>query len=267
MGRKHRVLFMAAAWFAGSVPCALAQNEGELAKQLVNPFTTLVRVPIQLGYDDRIGEANAGSAHTLNIQPLVPFALDADWTIISRTTLTITAQNDIALGAGSQFGLGDTLQSFFLAPRKLSAVSAAWGAGLAMLLPTATDDLLGAKKWGLGPTGGVFKDVGPWTIGILANHIWSVAGSGASTISSTFLQPVLSYATADAWSYTLQTEATYDWKARQWTVPIEGSIGKLTKVANQQVNFEGGIRYWSQSPESGPKRWGIWFAVTLLFPK
>lgn len=259
---------MAAVWSVVAVPLAKAGSESELAKDLLNPFTTLVRVPVQFGYDQRIGPESAGKLHSVNIQPVVPIALDAEWTLISRTILTVTAQKDVEPGSGSQFGLGDTLQSFFIAPRKLTSGGTAWGLGVAALVPTATNDMLGAKKWGLGPTGGVFKDVGPWTIGILANHIWSVAGSSANeSISSTFLQPVLSYTTSDAWSYTLQTESTYDWRAREWSVPIEASIGKLTKVGNQQVNFEGGVRYWTQSPESGPQRWGIWFTVNLLFPK
>jgi hypothetical protein len=57
---------------------------------------------------------------------------------------------------------------------------------------------------------------GPWTYGALANHIWSVAGSDSRPdISSTFLQPFLAYTTPDAWTYTLNLESTYDWKAEQ----------------------------------------------------
>lgn len=262
-----RAPWAAVAWAIAAAPAARAQSEEALARQLVNPFTTLVRVPMQLGYDRRIGETSSGTAYSLNIQPLVPFAIDADWTVISRTILTVTTQKEVVAGEGRQSGLGDTLQSFFLAPRKLAGDSVAWGAGIAMLLPTATNDVLGAKKWGLGPTGGVFRDVGPWTIGILANHVWSVAGSGGSTVSSTFVQPAISYTTPDAWSYTLQSEASFDWRDRQWSTPIQASVGKLTTVGNQQMNFEGGVRYWALSPESGPKRWGIWLTVTLLFPK
>jgi hypothetical protein len=139
--------------------------------------------------------------------------------------------------------------------------------GAAVLLPTASDDL-GAKKWALGPTGGLFRDSGPWTTGILANHIWSVGGSGGdSGISSTFLQPIVSYTAGEAWSYTLQTEATYDWKVKQWSVPIEASLAKLTRLGGQHVNLEAGVHYWAASAESGPKGWGFSFTTTLLFTK
>ena len=72
-------------------------------------------------------------------------------------------------------------------------------------LPTATDDLLGDGRWGAGPTAVVLKQSGPWTIGALANHVWSVGGatrSGAGPVNATFLQPFISYTTADAWTFT-----------------------------------------------------------------
>jgi hypothetical protein len=244
-----------------------AQTDDDLAGQVVNPFTSMVKVPLQINYDQKIGPERSGKSYTLAVQPLIPFTLDADWDLISRTIFLATAQKDVSPGAGNQSGLGDTLQSFFISPRKASAGGVDWGLGAAVLLPTASDDL-GAKKWALGPTGGLFRDSGPWTTGILANHIWSVGGSGGdSGISSTFLQPIVSYTAGEAWSYTLQTEATYDWKVKQWSVPIEASLAKLTRLGGQHVNLEAGVHYWAASAESGPKGWGFSFTTTLLFTK
>lgn len=246
---------------------ARAQSDDELAGQVVNPFTSTVKVPVQINYDRKIGPENKGAAYTLGIQPLIPFTLDADWDLISRTLFVTTAQKNVSPGAGSESGLEDTLQSFFISPRKASAGGIDWGLGVAMLLPTASDDL-GAKKWALGPTGGVFRDSGPWTVGILANHIWSLGGrSAGESISSTFLQPIVSYTACEAWTYTLQTEATYDWKVKQWSLPIEASVAKLTRVGGQHVNLEAGVHYWAASPESGAKGWGFSVTTTLLFPK
>jgi hypothetical protein len=267
MSRIYNLLAVAAL-LCVATPVARAQSDIDIAQQLLNPFTTVVRVPIELAYDKRIGPIGVGKAYSLNIQPVIPMPLDQDWTIISRTILPIVSQSNVFPGAGSQIGLGDTLQSFFLSPRKLTAGGIAWGVGPAVLLPTATNDLLGSKQWGLGPTGGVFKDIGSWTVGILANHIWSVAGSSNSgRISSTFLQPTLSYTTNDAWSYTVQTEATYDSKGKQWSVPLEVSVARLVKIGGQQVNLEAGTHYWAVNPEAGPKGWGLSFTVTLLFEK
>src|SRR5206468_7964292 len=124
----------------------------------------------------------------------------------------VVAQDDIFPGAGSQTGIGDIVQSVFFSPKATTASGWIWGAGPVLLLPTGSDDLLSAKKWGAGPTGVALKQQGPWTYGALANHIWSFAGNnGRPDISATFLQPFVTYTTPTAWSFMLNTESTYDW--------------------------------------------------------
>jgi hypothetical protein len=56
------------------------------------------------------------------------------------------------IGTSSQSGLSDTVQSFFFSPKEPTRSGWIWGAGPVFLLPSATDDLLGAEKWGAGPT-------------------------------------------------------------------------------------------------------------------
>ena len=140
--------------------------------------------------------------------------------------------------------------------------------GPVFLIPTATDDFLGTEKFGIGPTAVVLKQEGPWTIGILANQIWSVAGNDdRADISSTFLQPFVSYTTKDAWTFSLNTESSYDWKREEWSVPINGQVTKLLRLGKQPVSVGGGLRYWAESPESGPEGFGGRLIVTFLFPE
>lgn len=157
---------------------------------------------------------------------------------------------------------------FFLSPKAPTASGWIWGAGPVFLLPTGSDSLLSAEKWGAGPTAVVLKQDGPWTYGALANHIWSFAGDhNRSDVNSTFRQPFLSYTTKDAWTFTLNSESTYDWKANQWSVPINAVVSKVTKAGGQLISVGAGVRYWAESPESGPEGWGARFVLTLLFPK
>jgi hypothetical protein len=71
--------------------------EEELAKKLSNPIANLIRVPLQHNFDKDIGPNDDGSKSVLNIQPVWPFSLNADWNLINRTIIPDIDQYDISL--------------------------------------------------------------------------------------------------------------------------------------------------------------------------
>lgn len=261
------VVLLTAALMGSGGPVAAQENSQDLAKKLSNPIASLISVPFQFNYDTGYGP-NDGDKAFVNIQPVIPFSLNAEWNLISRTIVPVAWQQDIAGPSGDQFGLGDVVQSLFFSPAKPTDSGIVWGAGPVFLVPTATDSLLGGEKWGAGPTAVALKQSGGWTVGVLANHIWSFAGdSGRSDISTSFVQPFVSYTTPDAWTFSLNTESTYNWETQDWSVPINVSVAKLVVIDKQPVSLSAGVRYWAESPANGPEGFGFRTGVTLLFPK
>ena len=166
----------------------------DLAQELTNPIADLVTVPIQMNLDNGIGPADDGSKLTTNVQPVIPVGISENWNLVTRTIVPVTYQNDIFPGAGSQFGLGDINLSLFFSPKQPTAGGLIWGVGPVLLLPTATDSLIGARKWGAGPAAVGLVLKGPWTVGMLANQVWSFAGDDdRDDISNSFMQPFVAY--------------------------------------------------------------------------
>jgi hypothetical protein len=239
-------------------------SDAALAKQLQNPVAALISVPFQNNVDFGIG-ANNVDRYLLNIQPVIPFSLNAQWNLISRTIAPVINLPSIAPGVPSQFGLGDITESLFLSP-KAGFHGVILGAGPIFLLPTATEPALGAGKFGIGPTVVALSQQNGFTYGILANQLWSVAGNaGRRSVNATFLQPFLSYTWSTGTSVTVNTESTYDWTARQWTVPVNLLASQVINIGRQPLSLSLGGREYAVRPNGGTD-WGIRFVVTFLFP-
>jgi hypothetical protein len=256
-------LFLAAliAAFAGASVRAQESAE-DLAKQTQNPVANLISVPLQENYECCIGPDSAGR-DVLNIQPVIPVPVGGNLTMIVRTILPVIGEARVSPANGPHFGVGDITQSFFFAPPPMKG-GIIFAAGPAFIWPIG-GAALGSEKWSAGPTFVLLKQSGPTTVGVLANQLWSYAGSGRTpNVSSLFVQPFFSYTWPNTTTFSLNTEAGYDWIHRQWTVPVNVGVSHIFKFGPQLVSLGATAKVYADSP-NGPQG-GLRLTATFLFP-
>ncbi len=252
--------------FAQENPKPEANDAAAIAKKLANPIGALISLPFQNNMDLGIGDYN-GSRNTLNIQPIVPFSLNSKYSLITRYIVPVIAQYDITGENTQQAGLADALVSGWISNAVVKN-GFVWGLGGAFLIPTATDDLLGTKKLGVGPTAIALKQAKGWTVGILVNQIWSVAGDAErSDVNQMYLQPFITHNWKSGAGLTVNSETTFNWEASSTTSYINIMAGGLTKFGNQLVQLQAGPRIQVAAPESAKSPFGVRAAVIFVFPK
>jgi len=261
---------------------AAATNAEELRKESQNPVANLISVPLQDNFNFDIGPANR-TQNVLNIQPVIPFAVGKNWNLITRWITPIIYQPlPVAQPPGPPvqgtgvYGLGDLNPSFFLSPKKSKII---WGVGPTFVLPTATNTAyLGQGKFSMGPSVVVLVQPPHWTIGFLANNVWSVAGHAdfnpdgtvnKPPVNQFLLQYFVNYNMKKGWYLTTQPILTANWRAADsnvWTVPFGGGVGRIMKLGFQPVNISAQF-YGNPVRPAGTSPWGFRFQFVLLFPK
>ena len=118
-----------------------------MAKEAKNPFADLIN--LQLFYDVYPGVAPAkNTEQVLTLQPLIPFQLNSDWIVITRTILPFVEQPGASAGEDWVRGVGDTQFAAFLSPARVGSLD--WGVGAVFQLPTASNNALGPGEVGCG---------------------------------------------------------------------------------------------------------------------
>ena len=241
----------------------------DLAKKSQNPVDPMISIPLQNNINFKYGPNN-NTQNVLNIQPVIPFSLNKEWNLITRTIAPVVNQP----WPEQKFGLGDVNISFFLSPanpKKRAGGDFIWGAGPILQFPTATGEYLGTGKWAAGPAAvGVYMK-GPWVIGLLGNNLWSYAGeTKRETVNQMLLQPFVNYNLPNGWFVVSSPILNAYWQAKKagnvWLVPMGGGVGKVFKMGNQ--SFSASVQYYYNvaKPEVGPDS-TLRLGISLLFPK
>jgi hypothetical protein len=255
---------------------AAAVNADALRNAAQNPVASLISVPLQDNFNFGTGPADR-TQNVLNIQPVIPMSVSKDWNLIVRWITPIIYQPlpvpqppGPALQTTGVYGLGDMNPSFFLVPKKSKII---WGIGPTVVLPTATNTTyLGQGKVSMGPSVVVLVQPPHWTIGFLANNVWSVAGHSDAdkpAVNQFLLQWFVNYNMKKGWYITTSPIITANWRggdSNVWTVPFGGGVGRIMKLGFQPVNITAQV-YGNAVHPPGASPWGVRLQFVLLFPK
>jgi len=249
---------------------AAPMSNTDLSKESENPVTLVITLPFQYEPEFRDGADNA-TKQTLELdQAVVPFRLNDDWALITRTKLPLISQPPKKSNEPWATGLSNGYTTFFLSP--VQGEGWYWGVGPVLYYP-ASNSTIGVRKWGSGPSAAfVKKNESPWEFAAVANNIWSVGGPphGSDATNELLLNPLVSYHLDDGWAVSSSPNITANWVSKpgqQWTVPVGGGISKTFRAGTQPMKlafdtYDNVIR-----PQVAHDPWLLQLTLTFLFPE
>jgi hypothetical protein len=255
-----------------------ADNTAALAKATQNPVASLISVPLQNNSNFGIGPYNR-TGDIFNIQPVIPMKLSDKVTLITRVIQPLVWQPYPSQPTGGQVGIGDMNPTFFLSPVKAGKLI--YGLGPAFILPSATSTQTGQGKFSLGPSVVALVQPGPWTVGVLINNVFSVAGSShRPDVNQMVLQWFVNYNLKKGYYLTSGPTLTANWNSTGsvdaatgndvpggvWNVPFGGGIGQIRRLGFQPINWT--VQFYGNAVHPpGGSPWSFKFQIALLYPK
>ena len=266
------------------------------ARPRVNPITSYSRLWLEwnvtpnVKWAPRSVDPEADPDRTLNVlklQPVVPFQLNEDWTVLTRTIFRFVSSPSASPEVGlspfgvptvlgfnqrNRTGLSDVSPTAFVVPN----LGPDWtiGLGPSFVIPAA-DVPTNSGKLSVGPAFLGYYHRGPWIVGARMRNIWSVAGDPQRADVNRFIaQPLIRYQFSKNWYFTSSPIIASDWTRPDgdgWTVPVGGGLGYSFRLASQpmQISLEGYYNVVKPSV-AGEKLLGDWTIRTqwqVLFPQ
>jgi len=229
-----------------------------------NPLASTISVPFQNNTFFNVGPYRR-TENGLIIEPVIPFKLNENWNLITRTILPVIYQPQVSPSQGSDFGLGNINPQFFLSPARSGQII--WGGGPQLWLPTATNKTLGVNKFGGGPAVVALTKRGHWLVGTLVGNVW--AGTRGTHYNQMTITPLVFYNMQKGWYVMYVAMITANWVGSatdRWTVPVGAGFGRVFKIGKQPVNARTQIFNNVLRPNGGPA-WTLQTQVQFVFIK
>ena len=234
----------------------------QIAEASQNPLTAMYSLPIQ--NNTYFGDHTKNFA---NIQPVLPFDLSDDWTLVTRTIIPVV-YNGAASPSNNEWGVADTAITGFFTPKATGDSGIVWGVGPTILLPTATNDSMGAGEWGAGLSAVALAVQGKWVYGGLISNVWSFTGD--KQVNAMTLQPFVNYNLGNGLFVASVPIITANWEANndnKWMVPLGMGVGKAMKMGSTPFTAQIHAYYNIVRPDFNDEQWQTRIQVQWLFPR
>jgi hypothetical protein len=245
---------------------AAAESATDLAKQIQNPVGDLISLPLQYNVNFGYGP-HQGSQHVLNLQPVIPFHVNDDWNLITRTILPVVWNPGSSIPT-VPVGTAPISFTAFLSPSH-DVNGWLWGVGPVVQLPTISSATLGSSVWGAGPSAVIVYSGGPWVAGALLNNVWSLGGTpgpSGNSYSNFLANPFVAYNFDEGWYLSSAPNITANWQVigTKWTVPIGGGGGRIFLIDALPVDLSVSAYYNAIRPTFGAN-WQLSTQLTFVF--
>lgn len=248
----------------------------EAAKKSNNPVGDAWMLVLQNDVTWLSGDAIDGSEvrERLSLQPVMPVPVfGGDWNLVNRVVAQAFSSpvnsdiNSIDPFNDRTYGLGDTILFSLLAPNREDGFI--WGVGPTLIVPTATENVLGQEKWQAGPAALIVRlgdKSGGWgldnyNIGILAQHWWDFAGNdNRPHTSQSDIQYFINWRKDETTLIGMTPNIQIDWKksgSDRFSIPIGlGWIG-LFKWGNTPVRWGIELQHYVLKPDLAGPEWNL----------
>lgn len=286
------------------VKAGCTPSQAQIAKLLDNPVGNFIAIPFQYDYVQMTGPRAdfTETLHRFQVVPMFPIPLGKDWNLINRAVfpfLSVPVNSGFGDCVGyapgwlhtcpsfpdaladpfdPTGGFGDVVYVALASPkapvRTKSGGAIIWGVGPTTILPTASQEVLGTGKWSLGPAVVAAYLGKKWTLGLLAQQWWSVAGESArDAVNVANFQYFLFYAPPldpeAQWRIGMSPNVSVSWKAKgdKVTLPVGLGVSRMLTIGKLPVRLLLEADYAVIHPDDKPgSRWDFRFYFIPVIP-
>jgi hypothetical protein len=233
----------------------------KIAQVIPNKLNKNYQLPLLYYHNQKLGATSNMIQGQFQFNPIIPFAIDPQTSIIFRPMLTANFNNVDSSVSNQPLPL--QLETFFAWDPGLWV----YGIGPYFQAPSGNVITNGSKQTGLGVSAAAYFKPTHWVIGFIGYNSWGIGDNTSSGTANIFqVTPSVSYTTNNAWTYTFQSKVNYHYDAGA-TNQLTLSGGKTIKLFGEPVQLQVGPTYMATHTPTSAKGWGGYLALTWVIPK